>query len=105
LPSPYTHSDGSVGNLSTVSRGSTGGHTRKNQAPELLPRPDPIGTGYIRPCLQFLHCVMIIAAVNECPLHPRTKRYRIISAASSGVRRDETRDIAPAKLRATRRSR
>ncbi len=40
----------------------------KKIRPRISPRPDPIGTGYIRPCLQFFHCVMIIAAVNERPL-------------------------------------
>ena len=40
----------------------------KKVRPRISPRPDPIGTGYIRPRLQFLHCVTIIAAVNEWPL-------------------------------------
>jgi hypothetical protein len=52
---------------------------QKKVRPRISPRPDPIGTGYIRPCLQFLHCVTLIAAVNE------TKRRRVVNAASSGV--------------------
>ena len=40
----------------------------KKIRPRISPRPDPIGTGYIRPYLQFFHCVTIIAAVNEWPL-------------------------------------
>jgi hypothetical protein len=40
----------------------------KKIRPRISPRPDPIGTGYIRPCLQLLHCVTLMAAVNECPL-------------------------------------
>ena len=40
----------------------------KKVRPRISPRPDPIGTGYIRPCFQLLHCVTLIAAVNECPL-------------------------------------
>jgi hypothetical protein len=45
--------------------------------PRISPRPDPIGAGYIRPCLRFLHCVTLIAAVA-------TKRRRTVNAASSG---------------------
>jgi hypothetical protein len=40
--------------------------SRKKVRPRISPRPYPIGTGYIRPCLQFSHCVTLIAAVNEC---------------------------------------
>ena len=40
----------------------------KKIRPRISPGPDPIGTGYIRPYLQFFHCVTIIAAVNEWPL-------------------------------------
>jgi hypothetical protein len=43
-------------------------HRAKKVRPRISPRPDPIGTGYIRPRLQFLHCVTLFAAVNECPL-------------------------------------
>src|SRR5882757_10139643 len=39
----------------------------KNQAPDFS-EARPYGTRYIRPRLQFLHCVTIIAAVNEWPL-------------------------------------
>src|SRR6266849_9600561 len=52
-------------------RRSQGAHraaSRKKVRPRISPRPYPIGTGYIRPCLQFLHCVTLIAAVNEWPL-------------------------------------
>ena len=38
---------------------------QKKVRPRISPRPDPIGMGYIRPCLQFSHCVTLIAAVNE----------------------------------------
>ena len=43
---------------------------QKKVRPRISPRPDPIGTGYIRPCLQFVHSVTLIAAVNEWPLQP-----------------------------------
>jgi hypothetical protein len=33
----------------------------KKVRPRISPRPDPIGTRYIRSCLQFLHCVTLIA--------------------------------------------
>ena len=59
----------------------------KKVRPRVSPRPYPIGTGYIRLCLQLLHCVTLIAAVNECPV------AQMVNAASSGSgamrRRDE----------------
>ena len=38
---------------SGASRGTTGRSSQKNQASELLPRPDPHGAGYIRPRLHL----------------------------------------------------
>jgi hypothetical protein len=56
----------------------------KKVRPRISPRPDPIGTGYIRPRLQFVHTVTIIAAVNatHCTLD---KPRWMVNAASSGV--------------------
>src|SRR6266481_7718271 len=73
----------------------------KNQAPDFS-EARPYGTRYIRPRLQFLHCVTIIAAVNEWPLQTIVAGWSMQRRQAS-ARCDE--DIAPAKLRATPRPR
>jgi Chagasin family peptidase inhibitor I42 len=77
---PLYTSHGSVG---SVSQSCPVEPRVKKIGPRISPGPDPIGTGYIRPCLQFVHSVTLIAAVNKWPLQPSVAGW--FNAASSGV--------------------
>jgi hypothetical protein len=59
--------------------------SQKNMAPESLPRPNPIGVGYIRPPPFKFHIVTAVAAVKLPDIAPRQR----VSAMTPITRADE----------------
>jgi hypothetical protein len=90
ISSPLSHRSYFPWSRGSLSIASPWNPRVKKVRPRISPRPYPIGTGYIRLCLQLLHCVTLIAAVNECPL-PQDGQCSIVRP-----RRDETTPRGPA---------
>jgi hypothetical protein len=50
--------------------------SKKNQAPELLPRPDPIGVGYVRPPPSIIDIATTMAAVKRRPVATQMRQLQ-----------------------------